>query len=332
MLLFEEPEIEVNEADIGGRMPLSWVSENGHFDTIGLLMAQLKVNIHRPDCQRRVPLSWAAGNWHVGAFITLIINAKKTGPIVTLPIGEKCDFDSSPLFWAARNEQESTLPTLMEKELQFADISNEHPTRMPLTRLYLHKAAQHGWCILIEKQLQIDSTDPGYDDCTPLCVAAEQGRAEFVETLLKAGAARSHQTTKSRDTPLRPAIRAGHEVAVKVLLNAGANVHLGNAKGEAPMGLANHRPTLLHMVAAVDKVRRLAQTADEHLNSSTDHEFKATVIDFVSVSGVLTPYAVEIAVDELLQTLWVSATPDASSTSFIWLDLPANNVSQILPY
>ncbi|KAJ5174671.1 uncharacterized protein N7482_000548 [Penicillium canariense] len=328
-LLCDEPGIQVDEADIGGRTPLSWAAENGHVNTINLLLAQAKVDMNRPDCQGRIPLSWAAGNGHVDAVITLISNAKKNGLIVTAPTGEKRDFDSSPLFWAAKNEQESTLRILMEEELQLPEIYRQ-PTRLPLTQLYLHKAAQQGWCVftklLIEKKVQIDSSDPDYDDRTPLCVAAEQGRAEVVETLLKAGAARNHQTTKARDTPLGLAIRSGHEAAVKVLLNAGASVHLRNAKGEAPRDLANHHPTLFYMVAAVDKVGRLAETEDEHLDSSIDHEFKATVIDFVSVSGVLTPCAVEIAVDELLQTPWVSTTPGTSSTSFRWLHLPVNNL------
>lgn len=150
-----------------------------------------------------------------------------------------------------------------------------------------------------------------------------------METLLKAGAARNHQTTKARDTPLGLAIRPGHEAAVKVLLNAGASVQLGNAKGEAPVDLANHHPTLFHMVAAVDKVGRLAETKDDHLDSSIVHEFKATVIDFVSISGVLTPCAVEIAVDELLKSPSVSTAPANSSASFRWLHLPVNNVSQL---
>lgn len=334
MLLLEDPGIQVDEADIGGRTPLSWAAGNGHVNTIELLLAQPMVNIHWPDCQGRIPLSWAAGNGHADAVITLINHTKKNRSISTAPIGEKCNLDSSPLFWAARNEQEGTLRILMEEELEFPVIY-EQPTRLPLTQFYLHRAAQRGWCIftklLIERKVQIDCSNPDYDDRTPLCVAAEEGRAEVVETLLKAGAVRNHQTTKARDTPLGLAIRSGHEAVVKVLLNAGASVHLRNAKGEAPMDLANHHPTLFHMVAALDKVGRLAETADEYLNSSIDHEFKATVIDFVSVSGVLTPCAVEVAVDELLQTPWVSTAPDTSSVSFRWLHLPANNVSRILP-
>ncbi|GIJ92506.1 ankyrin repeat and death domain-containing protein 1A [Aspergillus pseudoviridinutans] len=298
-LLFDEPGVQVNELNIGGRTPLSWAAASGHANTINLLLAQPMVNINRPDCQGRIPLSWAAGNGHVDAVITLII---------ATPIGDNGDFDSRPLVCAAKNEQESTLRILMEEELQLPEPYRQ-PSRLRLTQFYLHKAAQKGWCIftkvLIDKKVQIYCRDPDYDDRTPLCIAAEQGHAEVVDTLLKAGAARNHQTSKARDTPLGLAIRSGHEAAVKVLLNAGASVHLRNVKGEAPMDLANHHPTLFHMVAAVDKVGRLAGTADEHLDSSIDHEFKATVIDFVSVCGVLTPCAVEAAVDELLKTPWV---------------------------
>lgn len=203
-------------------------------------------------------------------------------------------------------------------------------SRLPLIQFYLHKAVQHEWCILtkllIEKKPQMDFSDPDYDDRTPLCVAAEQGHAEVVETLLKAGAARNYQTNRARDTPLGLAIRSGYEAAVKVLLSAGDRVHLRNANGEAPIDLANHHPTFFHMVGAVDKLGRLAETADDYLHPSIDREFKATVVDFVSVSDVLAPCAVEITVDELLKHPGVSTAPATSSTSFRWLHLPANNV------
>jgi ankyrin repeat protein len=224
-LLLDEPGIQVDEADIGGRTPLSWAAANGHANTINLLLAQRKVNINRPDCQGRIPLSWAAGNGHVDAVIILISNAKKNGLIVAAPIGDNGNFDSSPLFCAAKNEQQSTLRILVEEDLQLPETYRQS-TRLALTQFYLHKAAQQGWCIftklLIEKKVQIDCRDPDYDDRTPLCVAAEQGHAEVVESLLKAGAARNHQTSRARDTPLGLAIRSGHEAAVKVLLNAGA--------------------------------------------------------------------------------------------------------------
>ncbi|KAJ5369278.1 uncharacterized protein N7496_009038 [Penicillium cataractarum] len=333
-LLFDKPGIQVDEVDIDGRTPLSWAAENGHVNTINLLLAQATVNSNRPDCQGRIPLSWAAGNGHVDAVMTLISHTKRNDPIVSATMSEKADFDfdSSPLFWAAKHEQESTLRILMDEEVLLPEIYKQ-PAGLPLTDFYLHKAAQRGWCIftklLIEKKVQIDSINPDCDDRTPLCVAAEQGRAEVVETLLKAGAAHNHQTTKARDTPLGLAIRSGHEAAVQVLLNAGASVQLRNANGEAAVDLANHHPILFHMVAAVDNIERLAETEDNHLHSNIDHEFKATVIDFVSVSGILTPCAVEIAVDELLKSPWVSTAPANSSTSFRWLHLPVNNMRWI---
>lgn len=48
-------------------------------------------------------------------------------------MGEKddFDFDSSPLFWAAKHEQESTLRILMDEELQLPEIYKQ-PTGLPL--------------------------------------------------------------------------------------------------------------------------------------------------------------------------------------------------------
>ena len=328
-LLLNEREIQADEEDVHGRTPLSWAAGGGYVKTIDLLLTQEGVNARSTDYGGRSPLAWAAGNGHVDA-IRNLLRAKGADGQHILSIQDESDPDNSSVTWAAKNGQENTLRILVEEGLRLPEKPEQH-RRLPWAHFYLHKAAEQGWVILakllIEKNALVDPRDPDYDDRTPLCVAAEKGQLEMVRILLKAGAACNYQTVKAIETPLGLAIRFGHEGAVKILLSAGANIKLENAKGEAPMDLAKHHPTIFHMVAAVDKDGRLAEAEDPHLHSSVDHEFKATVIDFVSVSGVHTPCAAEIDVDELLKNPLVSTIPDAASTSFRWLHLPANNVS-----
>ncbi|RYP91578.1 hypothetical protein DL770_002292 [Monosporascus sp. CRB-9-2] len=334
-LLLGEPEVQVNEGDNEGRTPLSWAAGNGQIKTMDLLLAQTdRINAGSADCHGRTPLSWAAGNGHTDAVLALISYGKKSVGIPSLSIDDTENPGNSPVCWAARNGREDVLGILVEEGLQIAE-KPEKRRNLPWGQFYLHKAAEQGWAtltkLLIDKKVPVNSIDPDNDARTPLCVAAEQGQSEVVRILLQAGAASNYQTGRARDTPLGLAIRHGHEGPVKALLGAGADVLLENAKGESPMDLAKHHPTIFQMTVVADKDGRLAETEDRHLHSAIDHEFKATVIDFFFVSGVYKPHVAEISVDDLLKNPRYSNDPDAVFPSLRWLHLPANNL-QLIAY
>ncbi|CAN0420703.1 unnamed protein product [Ectocarpus sp. 12 AP-2014] len=80
----------------------------------------------------------------------------------------------------------------------------------------------------------------GCDDRTLLHVAAEGGNAQVVSALRSAGAGRDINTirSRSRSTPLHVAISGGHEAAAGVLMMAGTDVNILDAKERAPLHLA----------------------------------------------------------------------------------------------
>lgn len=91
---------------------------------------------------------------------------------------------------------------------------------------------------------------PPYNDCTPLCIAAERNDSKMVKVLLEAGADPAKGPTSC--LPLHMAARLGSCVMLSGLLQAGASVSSVDADGRSALHLAcaYNRPE------AVDLLRR----------------------------------------------------------------------------
>jgi len=74
-------------------------------------------------------------------------------------------------------------------------------------------------------------------DQTPLIVAAQGGCKDIVKMLLQAGADIHHRNDQG-ETALISAAQEGHNEVVQILLEAGSNVNQENADGETALDLA----------------------------------------------------------------------------------------------
>lgn len=205
---------------------------------------------------------------------------------------------------------------------------SDHDGKLWATK-YLHRAASHGWLglvdILIRDGLDIDH--PYQQGRTALCKAAEEGHAQVVDTLLKAGANRNFRTTTGADTPIILAARKGHEEVVKLLLEAGADMSQENAFSKTARALAEEggHGTAVQMLAQREHDGPLVETSDG-LCSDVDAEFKATIVDFNFASDVHQHSIEEISVDKLLEIRGLEYLGQ-DMPSLKWIHLPANNVS-----
>ena len=68
-------------------------------------------------------------------------------------------------------------------------------------------------------------------DASPLDLAASHGREDVVETLLAADPGLAKRTEGRALTPLMHSAHAGHLAIVKLLVEAGADVHTASCKG-----------------------------------------------------------------------------------------------------
>jgi ankyrin repeat protein len=91
------------------------------------------------------------------------------------------------------------------------------------------------------ERLLMAGADPnatnGFWEQPLLLTAARKGDAAFVRVLIEAGAD-IHVRSNTGETPLMAAVRHGHEENIKYLLSKGANAALKNAEGESAADIA----------------------------------------------------------------------------------------------
>ena len=90
----------------------------------------------------------------------------------------------------------------------------------------LHKAAEKGDSTRTHLLLSCGA-DPNEADSemmTPMHIAAQHGKVEVIQTLIKHGANMSEEAGQHQRTPLHCAVLEGHLAAVRVLVENGANV------------------------------------------------------------------------------------------------------------
>lgn len=116
-----------------------------------------------------------------------------------------------------------------------------HKKRNPFGRTALADACEEGDLEKVKKFLAEKPSDLDVADAagnTPLQCASLNGHDEVVKILLNAGC-NIHCVNDSKDSPLLDAVENGHLEVVKLLLAAGVNPKIRNAEGEEPINKIN---------------------------------------------------------------------------------------------
>ena len=132
------------------------------------------------------------------------------------------------------------LSSLDEKGKDHAKIENEYladvkkdPT---LTELHRINDGEQAVELVLNNCMDIDT--PGLCKRTPLMMASLSAPSAFFETLIALGADVNAQRTDDKVTPLYLASSWNHYMAVRLLLEHGADANIPNVKGYSPLHVA----------------------------------------------------------------------------------------------
>lgn len=110
----------------------------------------------------------------------------------------------------------------------------------------LHRAAEGGRIQAIDTLIKHGANVnlSSIDGVTPLHAAAIDGHTQAAFMLIDAGAHVNQPDKKHGATPLHYAASCGHTQVIDVLVKAGANVHAVTNDGETPQDIARQRKQL----------------------------------------------------------------------------------------
>ena len=132
------------------------------------------------------------------------------------------------------------LSSLDEKRKDHAKIEKDYLVRverdLTLTELHRINDGEQAVELVLNNCMDIDT--PGLCKRTPLMMASVSAPSAFFETLIALGADVNAQRTDDKMTPLYLASSWNHYVAVRLLLEHGADANIPNVKGYSPLHVA----------------------------------------------------------------------------------------------
>jgi ankyrin repeat protein len=246
-LLLDTGKADVDTADNDGWTPLMLAANNGHKDTVKLLLGTGQVNAYAKNNNGWTPLELAAQNGHKDT-LELLLNTCKAD------IGAKVDDVWALLMLAAQDGHKDIVELLLSiDKVNLEAMSDDGWTPLML-------AAQDGHKDTVELLLGTGKFDPNATDddgITPLILAARDGHKDIVKLLLDTGKVDADAKSKNRWTPLMLAALGGHEDTVELLLGTGkVDIDAINNEGWTPLMLATrngHRDTVEVLRSYIDR-------------------------------------------------------------------------------
>lgn len=146
-------------------------------------------------------------------------------------------------------------------------VPSNHVEEVMTGGLTMHDAAKRGNLDLLKEclinRLPINHMDEAGN--SPLHWAARTGQNQCVKELITVPMVSLDLQNKLGDTPLILAANHGHDVAIELLLKAGANYHLKNNEGKVAMDMAKD-PN------AIVKLKRWTMGSNNNKSMGYDHD------------------------------------------------------------
>lgn len=265
------PDLLNTPVDASKLAPLAEAAQNGHVRVVQFLITA-GADVNRPDPQRLTALHHAASGGRKAAAEALLdakaaVDAKGASGQTPLHLAagrgfvsmvetllargagiDAVDVDgNTPLSWAARSGQKEMVELLLQRGAQINNQADPH-------RLTALLAAVSGrqWSVaelLLMKGADVNAADAQGHTALHLCAIMPQNWEEmmhFLRQLLP------HQPDLERraqgDTALHRALRSGNPAFVRLLVDAGADIHTRDGRDMASLFLALRHPELVALL------------------------------------------------------------------------------------
>ena len=273
---------DVNATNQEGNTPLHRAAIKGNTEIAKALIAR-GANVNATDLSEWTPLHWAVVKNHIEIIDSLITAGAD--------INASCRVGFTPLYHAISDGKIEIVKKLIQAGLNIAQPGGNYWMPYPL-HLAISKGHMDIAQLCIDKGANIEATPTSDSNKTPMSIAIEENQPSIVDLLIKKGAflhgrylhdalfrAKNtdiakqliqngvdiHTTDADDNTTLMAAAMEGHIEIVKLLIQAGANVHYTSR---------SHHCTALHVAAMSDHVEiiKLLIEAEADVNAAIPQE------------------------------------------------------------
>jgi ankyrin repeat protein len=227
---YEHKEIVDYLIEKGGYATLMWAIENGHTDSVRLLIAKAGINVNQLDRNGFTTLMWASKNGHK-AIVQMLVEHKD------IDVNIQDQDGLTALLEASKNGHTEIVHMLLESK----DINVNLQCKNGFTALMW--ASRKGHKKITQMLLEYKDTDVNIQDrnCnSPLVWAAENGHKDIVQMLLKKADINVNQKNRFGSTMLMWAVKNGHKEIVQMLLqDKNLEINQQDENGYTPLIMAS---------------------------------------------------------------------------------------------